>query len=186
MTLFTSPREKRLWIYTLIVLIAIISTLVFKFPFVAINHNQNIAVSIFWISFILIGVTSLVHGLRTQPNNIEIAIWSGITSVYLLLFLRLGHPERTHLMEYSVLAVFIHKALIERVNLESQSLKTGLQAFVITFLIGVLDEFVQIFLPSRVFDPLDILFNSLAALLTIGGSMVLQWAKKRFSKIKKH
>ncbi len=184
MPLFTSTREKHLWIYALIVLFAIISTLVFKFPFAIIDHNQGIAIIFFWISFILIGITTLVHGLRSQPNTTEIVIWLGIIAVYLLLFVRLGYAERTHLMEYSVLAVFIHNALIERVNPEVQVLKTALRAFLLTLLIGVLDEFVQIFLPSRVFDPLDMLFNGLAAIMTIGGSMILQWAKNRISKIK--
>ncbi len=183
MPLFTSAREKRLWLYVLIVLIAIITTLVFKFPFVFINHNQSFAVVIFWLSFILIGTTVLIHGLRKQPTKTEIAIWSGIIAVYLLLFLRLGHPERTHLMEYSVLAVFIHKALIERFKPKRQVLKTGLLAFGLALPIGIIDECVQLFLPYRVFDPIDILFNGLAAFLAIGSSMILQWTKKKLRQI---
>jgi len=61
----------------------------------------------------------------------------------------------------------------------------GLIAFAITVAIGILDECIQIFLPSRVFDPLDMLFNSLAALMAIGGSMALHWARKKFRKNKR-
>lgn len=179
MPLFTSPQEKRLWLYVLIVLIAIISTLAFGSPLEEIQFNQGLVTKIFWLSFILIGTTVLIHGLRIRPNKNEIIIWLGITAVYFMLFLRLGHPERTHLMEYSVLAIFIHKALIERINLKSKY-KINILAFVFTLLIGVLDECVQIFLPNRVFDPLDIIFNALAALLAIGLSLTLQWARKKF------
>jgi hypothetical protein len=40
-------------------------------------------------------------------------------------------------------------------------------------LIGCLDEGIQAFLPSRVFDPIDIGVNTLAALMTILASVVI-------------
>ncbi len=182
MTLFTSSREKRLWLYTLFVLVAIISTLVFGHPLVGILGNQDIQAAIVMLGMMLIGATILVHGLKTRPRKTETAIWLGLTAVYLLFFLRLGLPERSHIMEYSVLAIFIHRALIERVSQGNQVLKPALLAFVATLIIGVLDECIQIFLPSRVFDPLDILFNGLAGLLAIGSSVALQWVRKKISK----
>ena len=54
----------------------------------------------------------------------------------------------------------------------------------LTVFIGTCDEWIQIFLPDRVFDPEDILFNALSALMAIGVSLALQWTRKRFSKNK--
>ena len=182
MPLFTSPREKRLWFYAILVLIAILSTLVFGQPLVRILDNQDIQAAIFMIGMALIGATVLLYGLNTQPSKTEITIWLGLTAVYLLFFLRLGLAERSHLIEYSVLAIFIHRALIERAGQKNQVLKTALFAFVFTFLIGVIDESIQIFLPSRIFDPLDILFNGLASFMAIGSSVAIRSVRKNISK----
>ncbi len=183
MPLFTSSREKRLWLYALSVLVAIVLTLVFARPLVRLPYNEETLTPFFMLAMILIGATFIAHGLKTRPDKTEISIWLGLSAVYILLFIRLGHPaERTHLMEYSVLAIFIHKALIERLRQENLVLKPALIAFAVTLIIGVLDEGIQIFIPDRVFDPLDVLFNSLAAFMAIGGCMVLQWARKKFRK----
>lgn len=182
MSLFTSSREKRLWLYAFIVLIPIILTLIFSGTLVGILGNQDVQVGIFWLSLILIGTTIIIHGFNTQPSKTEIAIWVGLIAVYLLFFLRLGRPEhRSHLMEYSVLAICIHRAIIERFKQENQILKPAILAFVLTLTIGMLDECIQIFLPSRVFDPIDMLFNGLAAFMTIGTSISLQWVRKKIS-----
>ena len=84
--------------------------------------------------------------------------------------------------EYSVLVIFIHKALIERAIQGKKIPKPALVAFLTAFAIGVLDEFTQLFLPSRVFDPIDILFNGFVAFMAIGASMVILWVRKKISK----
>ena len=147
-------------------------------------RDQNIQAVFFLLGMILIGATIIIHGLKVQPSKTEIAIWVGLAAVYIMFIFRLGAPERSHLIEYSVLAIFIHRALIERLGHKNQVLMQGLIAFVLTSLIGFLDEGIQIFLPNRVFDPLDMLFNSNAALMAIGGSMALQWVQKKFRKNK--
>ena len=182
MSLFTSSREKRLWLYALIVWVAILSTLAFGRQLQHIVMAQNTQAVFFWVGLILIGVTIIVHGLKVRPSKTEWTIWFGLAAVYILFIVRLGVPERTHLMEYSVLAIFIHKALIERLSLKNQVLMPALLAFMVTLILGILDECVQMFLPNRVFDPLDMLFNSLAALMAIVGSMMLHWASKKLRK----
>jgi len=42
----------------------------------------------------------------------------------------------------------------------------------------VLDEGIQALLPSRVFDPIDILFNALAGLMAVLASVALAWARR--------
>ena len=184
MSLFKSKREKQLWLYVLVVLIAITATLVFADGLTFLIINQNMQVVVFWMAFILIGLSTIIHGLKIRPSKVEIVVWFGFFAVYLLLFLRLGHAERTHLMEYSILAIFIHKALIER-NQGKKIAITGLFAFLITFTIGFLDELIQLFLPSRVFDSIDILFNTLAAFMTITASLLIHWIRVKIGKNKR-
>jgi VanZ family protein len=86
--------------------------------------------------------------------------------------------ERTHLIEYGVVAVFIYEALAERVTQGRHVPMPALLAVLITVLIGIADECLQAFLPSRVFDPRDILFNSLAAVMTVVASVFLGWVRK--------
>ncbi len=182
MALFKSPREKRLWIYALIVLVTIFSTLVMGRPLQKILANQNIQAFIFLIGMSLVGVTIFSHGLKIQPSKTELTIWLGLMAVYLVFFLRLGLPERSHLIEYSVLAIFIHKALVERTTQKNQTLKPALYAFITTFTIGVLDECIQILIPSRIFDMHDIIFNGLVVFMAVGASVILTWVRKQVGK----
>lgn len=178
MSVFTSSREKRLWLYTLLVLAAIITSLIFGGGLVPIM-DEDLQGALFYYTMIAVVVTVILHGLVTQPGKTEITIWLGLTAVYLMLYSRLGFAERSHLFEYSVLAIFIHKALIERARPGKRVLIPGLLAFLTAFAIGVLDEFIQLFLPGRVFDPIDILFNGFAAFMAIGSSMIIMWFRKK-------
>ena len=49
-------------------------------------------------------------------------------------------------------------------------------------LIGVIDEGIQFFLPTRAFDMRDILFNVLGALMAVAASAALAWARRRYRK----
>lgn len=114
MSVFTSSREKRLWFYTFLVLVAIISTLIFGGVLV-LTMDQDLQGALFFYTMIAIAATVILHGLITRPGIAEITIWLGLSAVYLMLYARLGFAERSHLFEYSILAIFIHKALNERV-----------------------------------------------------------------------
>lgn len=177
MSIFTSHREKRLWLFTFLVLAAIIATLIFGSGLVP-TMGQGLKDALFFYTMIALAATVILHGLRTRPGKAEISIWIGLSAVFLLLYSRLGFAERGHLFEYSVLAIFIHKALIERAIQGKKNSNPALFAFIIAFAIGVLDEFIQLFIPSRVFDPIDILFNGFVAFMAIGGSSAIRWVKK--------
>ena len=181
MKFFKSSLERRYWLYAFIVWVAIFSTLMIGQPLQKFLMDQQMQAVIFVMGMGLIGLTIVMHGLKRISSPNEILIWLGMIAVYLMLFLRLGAPERSHLIEYSVLAVFIHKAITERQG-QRQILRSAFIAFIITAFIGILDECIQLFLPNRVFDFNDLLFNLLAVLLAVGGGISLQWAKKRFIK----
>ena len=86
--------------------------------------------------------------------------------------------ERSHLIEYGVVALFVHEALTERASHGRRVPAPALLAVLATALAGVLDECIQLFLPSRVFDPLDMLFNVLAAAMAVTASISLRWARR--------
>lgn len=182
MSIFSSKREKKLWIWAFIVFIAIYATLFIGKPLATLFNNQDVQAIVFLLVMILIGVTIISHSLKYKPSNIELTLLLGIIAVYIMFFLRLGLPERSHLMEYSVLTIFIHKALIERFKHKNNTLKPALFAFIISVVIGVTDECIQIFLPNRVFDFNDILFNIIAVIGVLFSNLFLNWVRKKKSK----
>ncbi|NNL15075.1 MAG: VanZ family protein [Flavobacteriaceae bacterium] len=186
MASFTSIREKRLWLWSLAITITIYSTLFFGQPLATLFEDQNVRAVIFVLVMVLIGTAIMLYSIKTQPSNTEIAVILGVVAVYIMFILRLGMPERSHLMEYSVLAILIHNAIVERLKGGRQIHFPTAFAFLMAFLIGVIDECIQLFIPDRVFDPEDIIFNALAVAMAIGSNVLFSWARKRFKKRKKN
>lgn len=180
MKLFTSNRERNLWIWVLLVVIAIFSTLAFAPQLAFMLREKGLLIPAFWIAFALVVITILTHGLRKQPGKIEFASWLGIISVYFLMFIRFEIvEERGHLIEYGVLSIFIYEALTERVKQGEHVYRPALLSIFLTSVIGTFDELLQLFIPSRVFDFRDILFNCLAAVLAVTASLILRWVRHR-------
>ncbi len=124
--------------------------------------------------------------IRRRPGRAEIAAGAGILIVYLLAWIRIGvatPEERTHLFEYSLVAALVHEALLERRENGRRVPVPALLALIIAILLGCLDEGIQSLLPNRVFDLIDIAFNSLAATMIIGARWILafvqQWVQAR-------
>ena len=133
----------------------------------------------FLLAISLVGATIVTHGLNARPGGVEIAVALGVTAAYLLVFLRMASlEERSHLIEYGVVGVFIYEALAERASQGRRVPALPLLAVLATAALGLLDECIQAFLPSRVFDPLDILFNLLAGAMAVGASVALAWARR--------
>ncbi len=175
---FSSRRERRLWLWTLIVVFAIYSTLGLASTLANELLDRGLFDGAFILAFFMIWAAILTQGLRSRPGGVEISVAFGVAAVYLMVFARLGIPERTHLFEYSVVAVLIHGALKERVAGGRRVPLPALLAIFLTSLVGALDECIQEFLPSRVFDTFDILFNVLAAVMAVTASVVLGWARR--------
>ena len=180
-SLFSSVRERRLWIWTLAVVVAIYSTLGLAATLVGILRDRGLLDGFFVLGFLLVLATIVTHGLKARPGGVEIGVALGVAAAYLMVFVRMGIPvaERTHLIEYGVVAVFIYAALMERASQGRRVPTPALLAVLVTALVGTLDECIQAFLPSRVFDPRDILFNVLAAVMAVAASAALGWARRR-------
>ena len=182
MSLFTSHRERRLWLWTLVVLVAIYSTLGLVSTLAGELRDRGLIEASFWLGLFLIGAAIVMQGLKRRPGGAEIGVALGVAGAYLIAFLRMTSPEeRTHLIEYTVVALLIHEALTERASNGRRVPVPALFAIGATALLGVLDEGIQALLPSRVFDPIDILFNALAGLMAVLASVALAWARRRVS-----
>ena len=183
MPFFSSKRERRLWLALLIVLAAIYATLG-QTPAIVSALGADIIESaeanlVFALLVLLVVIP--IFFIDKRLARVEIAVGVGILAVYLLAWLRLGSwEERTHLFEYALVAALVHEALLERRDNGRRVPAPALLALIISILLGWLDEGIQSLLPNRVFDPVDIAFNSLAATMIIGG----RWIVRRLPKFK--
>ncbi len=179
MVLFVSHRERRLWLWTLAVVVAILSTLGLARTLAEELRNRELLDSAFFVAFLMTIAAVVVLALRTRPGGVEIGIWIGVAAVYLMAFLRLAIPEeRTHLVEYGVLGVLIYEALRERAAQGRQVPAPALLAILVASLLGLLDEIVQAVLPNRVFDVRDILFNLGSAAVAVLARGLLERARR--------
>jgi hypothetical protein len=141
--------------------------------------DTGLGTGLFILGCLMVLATVVTQGLKTRPSGLEIAVALGVAAAYLLVFVRMAIPtERSHMIEYGVVAVFVYEALTERASQGRRVPLPALLTVVAASLVGVLDECIQAFLPSRVFDPLDILFNAFAAATAVGASVALGWARQ--------
>ena len=185
MSLFSSRRERRLWLWSLAVVVAIYATLGLTGTLAEWlrEHGFLDAAVFFLLGMFLVGATIVTQGVRVRIGKAEIAVVMGVVAAYLMVFTRMAIlEERSHLIEYGVLGVFIYEALSERARQGRQVPLPPVVAAFMTAALGVIDEGIQWFLPTRVFDPQDIVFNLLAGTMAIGAVMALSWARRRASR----
>ena len=181
MPLFTSKRERWLWLWAAIVLLTIYGTLSFTKAWAALLRDRNLLDNFFFFAFLLLGFAIILAGLKFRLREIEVGVVLGIVAVYMMVFARMGIPEeRTHLIEYSLVAVLIYQALLERKRNGRSVPYPAFIAFLLTSLFGWIDEGIQAILPNRVYDIRDVGFNVLAAFMAIMASVVLRWVHQRF------
>jgi len=178
MSFFSSNRERRLWAWTLAVVVAIYSTLGLASK-LAQALPQSLAAIGFLGAMLLVALTVMAQGLKVRPRGVEIAVALGVAVVYFLVFFRMAIPERSHLIEYGVVAVFIYEALMERASQGRRVPVPALLAILATTLLGTIDECIQPFVPGRGFELTDILFNVLAGVMAVAASVALGWTRSR-------
>lgn len=182
MALFNSKREKHLCLLVGIVSLAILATVFTSAPLLDLLADQNIQAVFFLTGMAFTALT--IFTVAVSPKSLKLVVVGtlALITIYLMFFLRLGLAERSHLIEFSVLAALVFKALSERFQGNISSLKVAGYSFMLCFLFGILDEGIQYFVPSRVFDPVDILFNGLAITFALAVILILQSLKNRLSK----
>ena len=175
---FSSARERRLWGWTGATIVAIYATLGLASTLAQWLYHQQLSAFILLACMFLIGVTILTQGLSIRPGGLEIGVAVGIAVVYFMVFFRLTVTERSHMIEYSVLASFIYEALKERKKQGRNVPWPPLLAVLAASFVGVVDELLQLFIPNRHFDQIDILFNFLASLMAVVSMVILNWARR--------
>ena len=173
MGFFSSARERRLWLWALAIVALIFASLGFSGRVVDLLSDDTAGAAAFSVALLLVAATVLTDGLQTRPTRVEVAVAFGVAAVILMVFLRLALAERSHLIEYGVLGVFIHAALSERAERGRLVPWPAALAILAAAAIGVIDEAIQLALPHRVFDPVDMLFNTLAAGSAVVAGLVL-------------
>ena len=129
-------------------------------------RERNLLQVSFALVVLLLVVALVAHWVKSRPGWAEIGVAIGVALAYLGTFLRMASPEeRTHLIEYGIVAALIHQALLERLrNGRAVPMPAALTVSV-TAALGVLDECIQAMLPNRVFDARDVGFNALAGFM---------------------
>ncbi len=177
---FASPRERRLWAWTLGIVVTIYATLGLARTLAGGLQDQDLQGAVFVFAALLVVTAAVALARRMRPGGTEIGVALGVVATYLLVFVRMTSPvERSHLIEYGVVALFVHEALKERSDRGRRVPSPAWLAIAATALVGAVDESIQIFIPSRVFDPVDIGFNTLAAVMAVAASVVLGRARRR-------
>ena len=171
---FASRRERRLWAWTAVVVVAIYSTLGLARVLADELRRRELADAAFAVAFVLILAAIVAIGVRARPGGLEVGVVIGVVAVYTLVLVRMSIPEeRTHVVEYGVVAVLVHEALVERRRGGLPVRWPAPTALGLAIAAGTIDEVLQLAIPSRVFDPRDIVTNSLSAGLALGAKLVL-------------
>lgn len=133
---------------------------------------------LFIAGMILIVTAIVAAALKLRVGTWEVAVLLGIGAAYALLFVRMELPEeRTHILEYGLVALFVFEALQERSHNLGKPRAVAVMAVVIAASFGAIDEALQAALPNRVFDLRDIAFNTLAAAMAVAARKALGWAR---------
>lgn len=181
MSVFTSNRERRFWCWALIVVIAIWSTLALAGTLVEQLRELGLLEVSFGFGFLLVIVAIVGNALGGRPPaGREIWVVLGIVTVCAMVVVRMGVPlaERTHLFEYGLVAVLVHRALVER-RLGGRGVKAPAAcAMAATALLGWIDEGIQALIPNRVYDFRDVWMNALAGVMAIAASLVLNQVRR--------
>lgn len=177
----SKSRERIFWTLAGLTVLGIIITLFLDRPVQILLVSPEVQFWLFLTGFLAAILAVILYGLRWRPRKIEIFIWMALLAILAFFLFRLGASERSHMLEYSLLAIFVLQALQERWAQKSKFYTIRI-AFLITLAVGVADELIQCFLPYRVFDVEDILFNGLAALLSLSVAWFLSWMAMKFNK----
>lgn len=178
----SSDRERRLWVWALVVVVAIYSTAdVARMLADALRESGLLELTsdMFNVGMFLVGAMILVQGLRERSRGVEVGFALGVAAIAIIGFARgISAAERSHLIEYTVLALIVHEALLERRDQGRRVPVPAVLAIAVTTLAGVVDECIQYFLPSRTFDWFDVLGDLIASLVAVGSSASLRWLRR--------
>ena len=179
MSLISSAREKQLWTWVLIVVLAIYASLSLELSIANTLIEGGLITPFYIVGMLLIVATAVTQGFSLRPRGLEITVALCIVASYLFLLTRLSIPqERTHLIEYGIVGAFIYEALMERRNNGRTVYVPAILAVIAGSVLGIIDECIQYFLPNRIFDSRDMVFNVLAATLAVSACKIMAGVRR--------
>ena len=133
----------------------------------------------FNVGMLLVGAMILVQGLRERSRGVEVGFALGVAAIAIIGFARgISAAERSHLIEYTVLALIVHEALLERRDQGRRVPVPAVLAIAGTTLAGVVDECIQFFVPSRTFDWFEVLGDLVGSVVAVGSSVSLRGVRR--------
>lgn len=179
MAVVMSDRERRLWIWTAVLVAGIFATLGVATVLADELGRRGLFDGLFAFGALLVLAMVVLRGWRSRPSGHQVAVALGVVAVYAIAFARMAIPEeRTHLVEYGAVAVLAHAALEERAASGRGPAWPAAAAIGVATAVGVVDELVQLVIPSRVFDVRDIGFNVAAACMSVSGTVLVRRARR--------
>lgn len=174
MPLISTDRERRYWIFTIAVVVAVWSTLGLAGSLTGYLRERNLLDAAYVLGFVVM-IFAIAFGELKRPDATDIWVATGIATAYWMVGVRMGVPpdERTHLFEYGLVAVLIYRALCERRKGGRAVRAPAALAMLSAAVLGWIDECIQGILPGRVYDLRDVGVNAVAAVGAITGVLVL-------------
>jgi len=131
-------------------------------------REHNVLEMALWVALILFVGSIIALWIKRPPGWRDIGVALGVALAYLIVFIRIQNSaERTHLIEYGIVAGLIHQALLIRVRNGHHVPMPAALTVAVTATLGLFDEIIQATLPTRTFDVRDIFFNAFAAFMVI-------------------
>lgn len=173
-SIFSSDKERGLWLWTVAVLVAIYSTLGLAPALADALRERNLLRITLAVALLLVAGPVAWRWVKGHRGWGEIGAVLGVVFAYWMAWVRAGSwEERTHLLEYGIVAALIHQALLERQRNGRPVQMPAATAVATTALLGLLDECIQAVLPNRVFDIRDVGFNALAGFLVVAARLAM-------------
>ncbi len=179
MPFFTSTRERALWLWALVVVLAIYSTLgVARVAVDALRERNLLRIGVAAV-LLAAAVAVAVVLARRRPGRAEVAVALGFAVLYTVILVTMERAEeRLHILEYGVVGALVYLALEERRRHgRPPPAPTWLVAILVTAALGWIDEGIQAILPSRHYDLRDVALNAAAGVLAVGVVVALARAR---------
>lgn len=158
-----SAREQRLWIAAGVWLASIYVAIFFARPVTDFLRARGALRFTVLAAFLLAAAVVLWQTWRRRPSGRELLAAAVCGGLYVLVLSQLArHEERLHFIEYGLFAGLVEAALRER-----RATWSGFIAVVITCSAGWIDEGIQGWVPERIYDLRDVVFNTLAGILAV-------------------
>lgn len=124
----------------------------------------------------LAGMVGALQGARARPGFYPALL--AVILVYTLVLAGVESPEeRLHLLEYGLVGLLARRSLSG--SLAAAPVRGVLVAVLLTLFAGWLDEGLQGLLPTRHYDPRDVVLNTLAAALALASEALFGWVARR-------